>query len=539
MAFVTPPPGVPPGSEGPYLNIPALPKFAGLLAIPAIAVLGVCYWWFVQRFEVRAGTVLVRIHKVGESLPLEAEGQVVLSPQLLAQLGEPADSTRYKGIIYDVLPEGRYFFDPFFWERKLVDAIIIKQDEIGIKIRKFGKSLPPGKIIATEPHERGPLAEVLRPGRYNINPHAYEIRRLKPTFIPEGYIGIQILYSGADPADPNDYVVKAGERGVQPDVLPPGMYYNNPYLRKIELMEVRTQTLDLLGEDAIHFPSNDSFDIVVEGTIQYAIRQDMAPYVRSAFGDHRAIKDSLITPYAMSLSRIEGSKLLAREFITGETRIEFQKRVFEGLSEQCYAQGIEIQDVLYRKIVPPAEIAEPISDRQVAGQQIKQYENEMKLAEAEANLAEQQEMQKQNKAVGEANRDVVAVLVEADQKKAVALLEANKRLAVAKLQLEAARQTAQALVSRGKAVAEVVRLKYEAETKPLAEAVASFGDGDAYAQYFFYQKLGPALKSVLASTDGPFAEIFRALSEPGGERGAKSTNPQEPDAQARSNGERP
>ena len=542
MAVVTPPPG------GSYTaaHLPRIPPAAWLLLIPIVGLLGVCYWWMVQRIEVPAGKVLVLVHKVGEPLPLEAEGQVVLSPSLLASLGEPPDSTRFKGIVYDVLPEGRYFFDPFFWKRDLVPAIIIRQNEVGIKIRKYGNSLPPGKILATEPDERGPLPDVLKPSRYNLNPHAYDVRRVPPVFIPEGYVGIQILYSGRDPENPNDYVVKQGERGVQPDVLPPGMYYNNPYVRKIELIEVRTQTLDLLGEEAIRFPSNDSFEIVVEGTIQYAVRQDMAPYVRSAFGDHLAIKDALIMPYANSLSRIEGSKLLAKEFISGESRIEFQKKVFEGLSELCYAQGIEIQDVLYRKIIPPQEIMGPISDRQIAGQQIIQYQNEIKLAESEARLAEQEEMQNQNKALGEVNREVVVLTVDAEQKKAVQLTEASKRFAVAKLELEAARETAAALLSRGKAAAEVVLLKYEAETQPLGDAIMAFGDGEVYAQYFFYQKLGPALKSVLASTEGPFAEIFRSLTATGPvgessrlpvERGAERPTPD--DAQASLDGGRP
>ena len=65
----------------------------------------------------------------------------------------------------------------------------------------------------------------------------------------------------------------------------------------------------------------------------------------------------------------------------------------------------------------------------------------------------------------------------------------------------------------------------KAEAEPLAEAVAAFGDGQTYAQFFFYQKLGPALKSVLASTDGPFADIFRELSQT--------------EAAARSQGEQP
>jgi regulator of protease activity HflC (stomatin/prohibitin superfamily) len=521
MPLTTPPP-----HDGytvrhsPPLRVPL--AAIGLGALLLLVLLGFGYWWFIQRVDIGPGQILVLIRKVGTDLPAsgvagaanaaEIGQQVVLYPALLKQLGEPPDSHRYKGILYQPLPEGRYFFDPFFWERVRVPAIQIAEDEIGILIRKYGRALPPGRLVATETDERGPVADVLKPGRYNINPFAYEVCRVKPVVIPAGLVGVQTLFSGQQPVNPNEYVVAEGERGVQPTVLPPGMYYNNPYLRRIDIIDVRSHIIDMHGDEAIRFPSNDSFEIVVDSTVEYAIRQDMAPYVMVAIGTHDDIREKLILPYARSLCRIEGSKLFARDFISGDTRTVFQKRVFEDLRKQCYEQGIEVRSTLIRRIVPPTEIAGPISDRQVAGQQILQFENEIKLARAEAKLVEQQEMQKQNQALGQANREVVTVTLEAEQHKTVALTEANQHLAVAKLDLEAARQTAAALISRGRADAEVLLLKYRAEADPLREAVTAFGDGQTYAQFFFYQKLAPAVKSVLTDMDGPFADVFRALT---------------------------
>ena len=503
-------------------RLPGVPPLAGLLvALLFLVLAGVSYWWFVQRVEVPPGQVLVLIRKVGDALPAATSSpqpgaavigeQVVLYPALLKELGADPNSTQFKGIVYQPRTEGRHFYDPFLWERICVPAVQIKDDEIGILIRKYGRSLPPGKIVATADDERGPEEQVLKPGRYNVNPFAYEVRRVGPLRIELGQVGVQTLLSGREPVNPNDYVVSDGERGVQPVVLPPGMYYNNPYVRRIDPIDVRSHTIDMHGDDAIRFPSNDSFEITVDATVEYAIRQDMAPYVMVAIGTHDEIRDKLILPYARSLCRIEGSKLLALDFI-GDTRTVFQQRVFEGLREQCYSQGIEVRATVIRRIVPPDEIAGPISDRQVADQQIMQFKNEIKLAESEAKLVEQQEMQKQNQVIGQANREVVTVTKEAEQHKAVALTEASQRLEVAKLNLQAASQTAAALLSRGRAEAEVMLLKYRAEAEPLRSAVTAFGGGDTYAQFFFYQKLAPALKSVLASTDVPFADVFKALT---------------------------
>ncbi len=516
MAVIPPPPE----EWGPFkrLRVSGRGRVSALMlgvgGVLAVVVLAFCYVWFVMRVEVRAGEVLVLVRKVGEQLPGSVDTQTVLYPALLDSLNEPADSCRYKGIMYDVLSEGRYFYDPFLWERRTFPSVIIGQDEVGLLVRKYGQPLPPGKIVATGPEERGPLAEVLMPGRYNINPYAYDLRRVVPEEVPAGFVGVQRLYHGHPAADPNGWTVASGEIGVQPDVLPPGRYYNNPYARQINLIDVRSHTLDLRDEGAIRFPSADSFEIVLEATVEYAIRQDMAPYVMVAIGDHSDIEDKLILPYARSLSRIEGSKLLAREFISGETRQAFQNAFFQGLRDQCAAQGIEIKATPIRRIEPPAAIANPISDRQIADQRIKQYENEIKLAESQAKLVEQEEMQQQQQAIGLAQVGVVGEVTDADKRKAVALLEAQQELEVAKLHLKEAEERSAAILSRGQAEAEVLLLKYQAEAEPLRSAVAAFGGGDTYAQHFFYQKLGPALKSILASTDGPLADVFRALGNP-------------------------
>ena len=64
------------------------------------------------------------------------------------------------------------------------------------------------------------------------------------------------------------------------------------------------------------------------------------------------------------------------------------------------------------------------------------------------------------------------------------------------------------------AEANVVLLQKQAEAEPLRQQVAAFGDGNAYAQFFFFQKLAPSVKSILTNTDGPFADLFHQLAAP-------------------------
>jgi len=493
----------------------------GSLLIAVLLLVGAvgAVFWLVIRVEVKANEILILVNKTGRTVPTELQpefaDQVVLYPELIkaivAQTGKTEDHVRqrYKGIRYEVLAEGRYFPNPYFYQRIIAPATVVSDNEVGVLIRKYGKPLPFPKTVATEPDERGPVATILMPGRHNINLLAYEVQKFPAIQIPEGHVGVVTLLSGTDPVQKNTYTVEPGEKGVQRKTFPPGLEYYNPYLERIEIVDVRSHKYDMLSSDAIHFPSNDSFTITIEGTIEWAIRPDRVAEVTVAYGDEDDILNKIILPNARSISRIQGSKLKAREFIGGKTRTALQDRLLAELKKECWQQGIDIKSALVRDIQPPAEITTPISERERADQEIEQFTNEMAEAKAQALLVEQQERQEQNKAVGDARRDVVSVVKEAEQHKVVAVTEAQQALSVAKLNLEAAEKQADALRSRGRAEANVVLFDLKAKADPLAMAVKAFGDGETYAQLFFIQKVAPAIKSILSNTDGPFAEIFK------------------------------
>jgi len=509
---------------------PAAPQLAigvgGFIVLLCVAVLLV--FWFVVRIEVNANEILVLVNKTGNTLPPELVNdfgdQVVLYPELVKvvadRTGESPDRVRetYKGIRYEVRTEGRYFPNPYSFKAVKMESTVIAQNEIGVLIRKFGKPLPFPKTVATEPDERGPVAEILLPQRHNINLLAYNVQRFPAVAISEGHVGVVTLLSGDDPQQPNTYTVAPGEKGVQEESLPPGLYYYNPYLKQIEIVDVRSHKYDMLDDDAIRFPSNDSFTITIEGTIEWAIRADKVAEVTVAYGDEEDILSKVILPNARSISRIQGSKLQAREFISGKTRTAFQGRLLEELRRDCWNQGIEIKAALVRDIQPPAEIAGLISMREQADQEIERSTNQMEEAKSEALLVEQQELQEQNKAIGDARRQVVTLTKEAEQHKVVAVTQANRELEVAKLDLEAAEKQAAAIRSRGQARANVILYEYQAKAEPLGRAVKAFGDGKTYAQQFFLKKLAPAIQSILSNTNGPLAEILNQFQQPAASR---------------------
>ena len=512
-------------------------KNLGVLAV-VLFVGYLLYIWEVRRVMVEQGNVLVLLKKNGNR---SLRGDQTIVPKA-PPLGTPAYAVWEKeygdcnGILEQVVPEGTYFqFSPFDYERYIIplnsshnqseygggDGAIIPADKVGIVVKKFGKPLDTGQVLADPARDqRGPLQILLPPGRYNeyANPFAYEIKHVPPMTIDPGYRGVVTIMAGKPTSDSNQYLVKTGEQGVQQQTELEGFRYVNPFEKRIMPISILSQRFQMIGADAIKFPSSDSFDIQLEGFVEWSIDPEQLPliYVQYAEGGGliEFLEEKVILPYSRSFCRLVGSQYLARDFISGDTKLKFQMEFERQLRVACKKEGILVKQALVRNIEPPIQIKQPINEREIAKEQILQYEQQIKVARSAALLGAQMEMANQNKDIGKTNKDVVTVTKKAEQMREVALTKAQQDLAVAKLKLEAAQKVADAMMFRGKAEAEVILLKRQAEAEPLRQQVLAFGDGDTYARYFFYQKVAPSIKSILSNTDGPFADLLKQFSAP-------------------------
>src|SRR6185503_1309917 len=205
--------------------------------------------------ENRKAAILIR--KTGQDLP---DGAVLAMAE-------------QKGIQQELLPEGWYWRNPYTWATMEVDQVEIPPGKIGIQVRTFGADLHEGAVIA-ESGERGILQDVLGPGRYMINKYAYRVILAEAVTIPSGYVGVVTRVSGKEPKNPNEFLVEAGERGIQKIAKGPGTYNVNPYIEKITPIDTRSHRFDMTGDKIIRFPSLDGFDITMEGTIEWYIDPD-------------------------------------------------------------------------------------------------------------------------------------------------------------------------------------------------------------------------------------------------------------------------
>jgi hypothetical protein len=339
------------------------------------------------KIDVGTGQQAVLIRKEG----LELEPDMELAPP-------PKDGrSYYKGVQSGgpnngVLTEGRYFYNPYFWTWEINPQFVVPGDKIGIRIALSGDDMPAAHILA-EPGEKGILREVLKPGRYPYNPYAESIELHDPVTIPAGFRGVVTRLAGPMPKDPNVFLVEEGERGVQSKTLDPGTYYLNPYEIRVSQVDCRSRRFNLGQESEMSFLSADGFPILLDGVVEFRILPEkvaemFVKYNESANGDaiDEEIIAKIITPESRSLCRIGGYKLSGGQFISGQDREKFQTDLVKSLTENCQKQGIEILAVAITSIQPPEDITQPVQQREVAKQQLAQFQREKLQQLSEAKL---------------------------------------------------------------------------------------------------------------------------------------------------------
>ena len=501
---------------------PRAPFFRPLGVAIALAILGVfsLSLYHQCRIEVGTGQIAILTRKTG--LDIKPGDEI-------------APSAKHKGIQRAFLTEGRYFLNPYDYDWEVVPQIVVPDGKLGVLVSLSGENLGYGEFLArTEKGEsvtKGIVPDVLRPGRYPINPYLFTVEMHDPVTINAGFKGVVTNLAGPMPKVPNRILVEAGERGVQSETLDPGTYYLNPYVTSVELVDCRSQRFNLDEGGEMGFPSKDGFWVSLDGIIEFRVDPDKAAEVYVLYNEiengqliDEELVRKVIMPNARSFCRLQGSNELGREFIQGETRTKFQDDFQIALKQACEPLGIDIIQALITKIRPPEQIAKPVRQREIAKQQELQYQQQIKQQESEKKLAIEKAMIDQKPALVRAEQEVVKLTVEAEQIQQVAVTQANQQLAVARLKLEAAKDEALAIQARGQAEADVTRFQNKADAAGWKTAVDAFdGDGQQYAQFVMYQKLAGAYRKLMVNTaDSPIMKVFEGLTPSTGSAGSRT-----------------
>ena len=475
-----------------------------LSAIVPLVLLVLAGWiWWGWRIEPENGEVAILMKKTGKNLPPEA----ILAP-----------GPEYKGIQADVLPEGRYFRNPWTWEWKYFKALDIPAGKFGVLVRKFGQDLPAGEIIARDETTKGIVRDVLGTGRHRINPYAYDVKLYDDITIKPGHVGVvtrltggDILSGGEETRDGRQakrretrdagFLVEEGHKGVTSEILKEGTHRLNPFLYSVTIVNVQSQRFELSGDDAISFLTQDGFTVRAEGTLEFNLDLDKVALLAHEVGDMDDILQKLILPSARGFSRIEGSKKHATEFIVGESRQAFQNSLETYLKGVCKPWGVSLNSVLIRDIFAPQEVAGIIRARELAVQEAKKIDQQIVQAKSQAELGKQKALAERNSKTVAAETERIQRKIAAEQKQSVETIAAQTQLEVASVSLKSAEAQATAKLVQAEAERKVIEARTTAEANVLKSEISVYKDERDYLRTRIYEKTAPRITDVVTGDD--------------------------------------
>ena len=341
------------------------------------------------------------------------------------------------GILEAMPGPGRHFYSPLEYETQLVKDEVIPPGKLGVWSPRSASRCPRGPTWSTSQGYRGILRKVLTPGRYRINTYAFDVKivdvdacvepntRVKrkaddPTLIPPGYVGV-VTNKASDPSPGED-------RGIQKQVLQPGIYFLNPEEKRIDIVSIGYSETSLMVEarrrrsrrprrrharsalaaidrgdrlgtstaddpiyapgKGIEFPSNDGFPIHLDYTAIWGILPEQAPDVVRQFGTLKDVEQKVILPQIDSICRLHGSRRGAVDLLVGDTREQFQNETSAELERVLTSKNLSLLFGLTRHIYVPKAVREPIQKAKIADELTKTREQEQLTAKAQADLTE-------------------------------------------------------------------------------------------------------------------------------------------------------
>lgn len=510
--------------------------------------------WTSFRVYVPPDRCLVLIRKTGEPL---APGEKIAGPGQMGIQGE-------------TLGPGRYFLNPWVWDWELHPLVEVSagdpsgwrefyQDaasdtafpqldgawpEVGVLVNRVGKPAPAGTEVV-EVGYQGIQRAVLTPGTYRLNPYVFEVKRERAAVVPLGCVGVVTSQLGDLPdfetveeasVGPDGQPVKghpkkiqrlakAGQRGVLENVLPPGIYYLNPYVHRVQIVQAGynqiSQRRDKDVNTTITFPSRDGFSIIVEVTVVWGRHPAHIAEMINRFGDIEKVKN-IILAQMRSICRNVGSEFVSTDFISGEKREAYQREVTQTLQRACRERDIDILIALIHNIEVHGsaeaeregmDLKTTIQRGYIAREQeiTKQSQRESARVRATLETSKKNVEIAREQVTAETRKKVAETMAEA-QKKAREI-DAQRDLEVARIERQVADLEAETTRVLGRAEAQVEQLMNQADADGKRLFVEAFGGGRAYNLYTFSQEFKPESVRLIFAGPGTLWTDLNRLQE--------------------------
>lgn len=488
-------------------NLPTMKRIIAIIVsiVCVCALLDGCFVWTFNRTYIPEG----------RSLQLRYKGPLLFGSRQTAQIGHWADEGEI-GVRQLMRGPGRHFYCPIWWERNVVDDVVIQPKEVGIVTCKLGDSLPAGAFLVEgelgQTKQKGILRKVLGPGRYRINPYGYEVKIVQTeklasdgsekcsgwVDIPTGYVGVVTNLA--------DNPLTKQQTGIQENVLPPGIYPMNPKEQHVDIISVGymetsvavekvknaegTEQVDeagepVVGKGGITFPSNDGFPITMDFTAIWGLLPNQAPHAVKTFGNLKQVENKIVLPQIESICRNFGSKYSAVDLLVGEERERFQTDAVNAFHTILDGKNVSLLYGLVRHTYIPSEVRKPIQQAFIADELKITREQEQLTAKSEASYMEaKQQVELATKKVEADTERQYAAAVAGGDREAKRIAAETKRL-MAAIEKQTALLKAQATTIMGEAENKGKALVEQAKADKFRLAVEAFGTANAYNNWVF------------------------------------------------------
>ncbi len=507
---------------------------------------GLVFHWTINRVYVDEG----------QSLMLRYKGPLIFGERKQAETGMWAEEGQM-GILAKLRGPGRHFYCPIWWERTVVDDLVIKPGSVGVVTCKLGKDLPAGEYLVDgdigNTKYKGILRKVLHPGRYRINPYGYtvetvQLQKFKSgnqdkvagwVSIPTGYVGVVTNLS--------DNPATKATKGIQEKVLPPGLYPINGREQNIDIVEIgyrhTTIQMDVKRDEngvviidpksgepiiddqnsGIEFPSSDGFKMHIDFTAIWGLMPDQAAHAIRTIGNVDMVEEKIVRPQIESICRNNGSEYKAVDLLVGDSREKFQKANLDEFHTVLDEKKITLLYGLVRHVYVPKEVREPIQQSFIADENTLTRQQQQKTAKEEGSLREAEEnVSLASRTVEVDTLRLVAEKIAGGDRTAQGIRAETVKL-IASIDKETAELQAQAVEILGKATNEGKKLIEEAKSDRFRLAVEAFGTPQAYNKWFFATNLPDNIELKLLYA-GP-GTLWTDMDKAGGGFGIRAIIP--------------
>lgn len=465
-----------------------------------------------------------------------------------------------KGPQLDILLAGTYRINTKLFQIEIREATIIPTKKIGLVTARDGEPLPSSEYVAcsVQGHrefqdastflknngQRGPQLDFLKPGIYYINPLMFDVTLDEVLNVQRGEVAVVVSNVGKDPTElikqadgkpvtsderlksgVERYVVDAGYRGIQREVLGPGTYYLNKLAYTSHIIPTTNITIDWADEKSdvkarvfnpLLIVSKDGFEMTISVKVIIRVLPQQAPHMLARIGTIENLIEHVIHPLIDSSFRNQASSSEAMKFM--QDRHEEQRKAEEHIADELTKYHVECVSVLICQIVLPERLMETLTSKVVASQQKSMYDSqqeaeerrrEMEKTKAQANL--QPDLVKAEISVQIANQQKQQAIVLAEGKgqstkleqegaaagiEAVGRAEGEKIRAIGQATAEAYTRQSQAVGQMPLALIEIMKQISSGNIKitPDVMVQSEKGDGNASSNV-----LSAFLASLMAS----------------------------------------